>query len=44
LSFEETVPAYKVSFAYPERLFPPKEMFYDVEGFLNLGQFYLYKE
>jgi hypothetical protein len=40
LSFEEAVPAY--SLFYPEQqLFPPKkkEMFYDVEGFLNLYNF-----
>jgi hypothetical protein len=46
LSFEEAVPAYKVSFSYPEQqLFPPKkkEMFYDVEGFFEFkGNFYLF--
>jgi hypothetical protein len=46
LSSENTAPAYKVSFSYPEQQsFPPKkkEMFYDVEGFFEFkGNFYLF--
>ncbi len=43
---ESAIPAYKVSFAYPEQKdFPPKktEMFYDVEGFFEFkNNFYLF--
>ena len=46
LKREKTVPAYKVSFAYPEQKdFPPKKsaMFYDVEGFFEFkNNFYLF--
>ncbi|MFV8359776.1 hypothetical protein [Flavobacterium sp. LS1P3] len=46
LADESAIPAYKVSFAYPEqKKFPPKktEMFYDVEGFFEFkNNFYLF--
>lgn len=46
LATESAIPAYKVSFAYPEQKdFPPKktEMFYDVEGFFEFkNNFYLF--
>lgn len=46
LSLKAAIPAYKVSFSYPEQLaFPPKkkEMFFDVEGFFEFkGNFYLF--
>lgn len=46
LNNESTIPAYKISFAYPEQQnFPPKktEMFYDVEGFFEFkNNFYLF--
>ena len=46
LAIESTIPAYKVSFSYPEQKdFPPKktEMFYDVEGFFEFkNNFYLF--
>ncbi|MFV8333896.1 hypothetical protein ACNQGK_12165 [Flavobacterium sp. GSP14] len=46
LTTKSTIPAYKVSFAYPEQKdFPPKktEMFYDVEGFFEFkNNFYLF--
>jgi hypothetical protein len=46
LNTENAIPAYKVSFAYPEQKdFPPKktEMFYDVEGFFEFkNNFYLF--
>lgn len=46
LATESAIPAYKVSFAYPEqKKFPPKktEMFYDVEGFFEFkNNFYLF--
>lgn len=46
ISSERIVPAYKISFAYPEQKdFPPKktEMFYDVEGFFEFkNNFYLF--
>ena len=46
LAAESAIPAYKVSFAYPEQKdFPPKktEMFYDVEGFFEFkNNFYLF--
>jgi hypothetical protein len=46
LDSENVVPAYKVSFAYPEQKdFPPKKsaMFYDVEGFFEFkNNFYLF--
>ncbi|MFV8465002.1 hypothetical protein [Flavobacterium sp. LB1P62] len=46
LNSESVVPAYKVSFAYPEQKdFPPKKsvMFYDVEGFFEFkNNFYLF--
>jgi hypothetical protein len=46
LSSKEAVPAYKVTFSYPEQQsFPPKkkEMFFDVEGFFEFkGSFYLF--
>lgn len=46
LATESVIPAYKVSFAYPEQKdFPPKktEMFYDVEGFFEFkNNFYLF--
>lgn len=45
LSAESAIPAYKISFAYPEQKdFPPKktQMFYDVEGFFEFkNNFYL---
>lgn len=45
LNIESVIPAYKISFAYPEqKYFPPKktEMFYDVEGFFEFkNNFYL---
>lgn len=46
LENESTIPAYKISFAYPEQKdFPPKKtaMFYDVEGFFEFkNNFYLF--
>lgn len=46
LKQEKAVPAYKISFAYPEQKgFPPKktEMLYDVEGFFEFkNNFYLF--
>lgn len=46
LATESAMPAYKVSFAYPEQKdFPPKKtaMFYDVEGFFEFkNNFYLF--
>jgi hypothetical protein len=46
LTSESVVPAYKVSFAYPEQKdFPPKKsaLFYDVEGFFEFkNNFYLF--
>lgn len=46
LNEENAVPAYKISFAYPEQKdFPPKktEMLYDVEGFFEFkNNFYLF--
>lgn len=46
LAARSAIPAYKVSFAYPEQKdFPPKktEMFYDVEGFFEFkNNFYLF--
>lgn len=46
LNQEKAVPAYKISFAYPEQKgFPPKktEMLYDVEGFFEFkNNFYLF--
>ncbi|MFV5701092.1 hypothetical protein ACM55F_04385 [Flavobacterium sp. XS2P12] len=46
LAAESAIPAYKISFAYPEQKdFPPKktEMFYDVEGFFEFkNNFYLF--
>lgn len=46
LNNESTIPAYKISFAYPEQKdFPPKKtaMFYDVEGFFEFkNNFYLF--
>jgi hypothetical protein len=46
LATESAIPAYKISFAYPEQKdFPPKktEMFYDVEGFFEFkNNFYLF--
>ena len=46
LTTKNAIPAYKVSFAYPEQKdFPPKktEMFYDVEGFFEFkNNFYLF--
>ncbi|MFV8342790.1 hypothetical protein [Flavobacterium sp. XS2P39] len=45
LNTESAIPAYKISFAYPEQKdFPPKktQMFYDVEGFFEIkNNFYL---
>ena len=45
LNAESAIPAYKISFAYPEQKdFPPKktQMFYDVEGFFEFkNDFYL---
>jgi hypothetical protein len=44
-SFKNAIPAYKVSFAYPEqKIFLKKtEMFYDVEGFFEFkNNFYLF--
>jgi hypothetical protein len=46
-NYKSAIPAYKVSFAYPEqKIFPKKaEMFYDVEGFSNSKIFLsLYKK
>ncbi|TDE30325.1 hypothetical protein E0I61_04855 [Flavobacterium ranwuense] len=46
LAAESVIPAYEISFAYPEQKdFPPKktEMFYDVEGFFEFkNNFYLF--
>lgn len=46
LDKENTIPAYKVTFAYPEQKdFPPKkrDLFYDVEGFFEFkNHFYLF--
>ncbi len=46
LDKENTTPAYKISFAYPEQKeFPPKKraLFYDVEGFFEFqNSFYLF--
>lgn len=46
LNQENAVPAYKISFAYPEQKdFPPKktEMMFDVEGFFEFkNHFYLF--
>ena len=46
LNGNTAVPAYKISFAYPEQLdFPPKkrELFYDAEGFFEFkNNFYLF--
>lgn len=46
LNSNTAVPAYKISFAYPEQLdFPPKkkELFYDAEGFFEFkNNFYLF--
>ncbi|HKO76773.1 MAG TPA: hypothetical protein VJU52_06125 [Flavobacterium sp.] len=46
LNKENTIPAYKISFSYPEqKMFPPKKtaLFFDVEGFFEFkDNFYLF--
>lgn len=46
LNQENTIPAYKISFSYPEqKMFPPKKtaLFFDVEGFFEFkDNFYLF--
>lgn len=46
LNHENTIPAYKISFSYPEqKMFPPKKtaLFFDVEGFFEYkNNFYLF--